>query len=105
MEKMNSLNIQERIILQKAKFMFKVSIGVAPCYIANMFNKQQVPYNTLRSSSDMNYVTPRPKLEQFKGSMSFSGPSIWNRIPESIRCVKTVDTFTTNFIRWLKSQR
>ena len=86
MEQMNCLNIQERIILQKAKFMFKVSIGVVPCYISNMFNKPQVLYNNLRSSSCMNYVTPWPKLEQFKGSMSFSGPSIWNRIPECKDC-------------------
>ena len=101
---MNSLQISDRIILQKAKFMFKVSKGSVPGYISNMFDKEHKVYTGLRSSSSSNYKTPRPKLEQFKRSMSYSGPSIWNRIPESIRCVNSVDSFTTHFIRWFKSQ-
>ena len=88
-----------------------------PGYITSMFEKDQTVYTNLRSSSHLNYTIPRPKieqfkesisysgpsLEQFKESISYSGPSIWNRIPESIRCMNTIDSFTTQLIRWLKS--
>jgi len=103
MEVMSSLNIQDRIIVNKAKFMYKVSKGLVPGYITSMFEKDQTVYNNLRSSSYLNYTIPRPRIEQFKESISYSGPSIWNRIPESIRCMNTIDSFTTHFIRWLKS--
>ena len=105
MEIMNSLNIHDRIILQKAKVMYKVSKGLVPGYISDLFYKDNKIYTNLRTSSKTNYTTPRPRLEQFKESISYSGPSIWNKIPESIRSMNTVDSFTTHFIRWLKSQR
>ena len=40
MEIMNSLNIHDRIILQKAKFMYKVSKGLVPGFITDMFKKR-----------------------------------------------------------------
>jgi len=105
MEIMNSLNIHDRIILQKAKFMYKVSKGLVPGYITDMFKKDIKSYTNLRTSSTINFTIPRPRLEQFKESISYSGPSIWNKIPQSIRLMKSVESFTSHFIRWLKSQR
>ena len=83
--------------------MYKVSKGLVPGYITSIFEKDQTMYTKLRSSSHLNYTIPRPRIEQFKDSISYSGPSIWNKIPESIRSMNTVDSFTTHFIRWLKS--
>ena len=83
--------------------MYKVSKELVPAYVGEMFEKDQKLYTNLRTSSYLNYAIPRPRMEQFKESMSYSGPSIWNRIPESIRCMKTLDCFTTHLIRWLKS--
>ena len=68
-----------------------------------MFEKYQKMYTYLRSASSLNYAMPRPKMELFKESISYSVSCIWNKIPESIRCMKTLDSFTTHLIRWLKS--
>jgi len=103
MEAMSCLSIHERIIVNKAKFMYKVSKESIPCYVVNMFENDQRVYTNLRSASSLNYAIPRPKMELFKQSISYSGPCIWNKIPESIRCMKTLDSFTTHLIRWLKS--
>ena len=100
---MSSLTIQDRILLNKAKFMYKISKGLVPGYVTSVFVKDQTKYTNLRFSNYLNYIIPRPRLEQFKQSISYSGPSLWNRIPDSIRCSKTIDSFTTHFIRWLKS--
>ena len=103
LEKMTSIDIYDKVILHKAKFMYKVSRGLVPNYVANMFEQETTNYTCLRTSNSNNYKRPRPKLELFKQSMSYSGPSIWNKIPKSIQDMKTVDSFTSSFIRWFKS--
>ena len=102
---MTSMNIYDKIILHKAKFMYKVSRGLVPSYVANMFEKETTRYTCLRTANSNNYRRPHPNLELFKQSMSFSGPSIWNKIPKSIQDMNTVDGFTSSCIRWFKSQR
>ena len=103
LEKMSSLSIFDKVILHKAKFMYKVSKGLVPSYISNMFEKEEKAYNCLRTTNLNNFKKPRPKLELFKQSISFSGPSVWNMIPKSIQCMDTIESFTSNFIRWIKS--
>ena len=105
LEMMNCINIHERIMLQKARFMYKVSTGTAPVYISDLFENDYIVHTHLRYSSSRNFKIPRPKLELFRGAMSYSGPAIWNKIPESIRCSNTIETFTSNFLRWQASHR
>ena len=68
MNKIKVLTIYERIFLRKAKFMFKVFIQEAPLYIRDMFeptilnNESRIS----RSSSNNNFVTPKPNKELFK---------------------------------------
>ena len=105
LEKMNCTSIYERILLQKARFMYKVSTEAVPGYISELFENENKVKTNLRYSCFQNYNTPRPKLELYRESMSYSGPSIWNRIPESIRCSNTIESFTSNFLRWQASNR
>ena len=105
LEEMNCISIYERILLQKARFMYKVSTEAVPVYISDLFEKECKIQSNLRFSSFKNYKTPRPKLELYKETLSYSGPSIWNKIPESIRCSNTIESFTSNFLRWQASNR
>ena len=73
--------------------MYKVSIEAVPGYISDLFENENKVNTNLRSSCFQNYKTPRPKLELYRDSMSYSGPSIWNRIPESIRCSNTIESW------------
>lgn len=105
LEKINALDIADKIILQKAKFMYKVSKGQVPNYIDTMFVRDLKTFSNLRSCSIYNFSVPRPKMELFKQSISFSGPRIWNQIPSSIQSIDTIEKFTSHFIRWKKSSR
>ena len=104
MEELKILNIHERIYLKKAKFMFKISKSLTPKYINEMF--QLRPLNntlqSLRSSATINYVLPRPHKELFKQSLIYSGPLIWNNLPDDLRQLGTIDTFHKNCIKWMK---
>ena len=39
----------------------------------------------LYSSNDLNYFIPNPTKDLFKGSMSYSGANLWNKIPNDIK--------------------
>ncbi|WAQ99776.1 hypothetical protein MAR_024149 [Mya arenaria] len=81
----NSLNIEQRVSLHKAKFMYRVSQNAVPSYIQNMFNYNVRRPNHLRSSNKSDFLIPKPNIELFKGSMSYSGVKVWNNIPNEIR--------------------
>ena len=66
---MNDLRIMsaaERVFFRKAKFMYKVSNGLTPVYINEMFTKRQVHENVndsliLRSMSADNFLLQKTK--------------------------------------------
>ena len=104
MEELKILNIYERIYLKKAKFMFKISKSLTPKYINEMFHLRPLnnTLQSLRSSATTNYVLPRPHKELFKQSLIYSGPLIWNNLPDDLRQLGTIDTFHKNCIKWMK---
>ncbi|WAR28317.1 hypothetical protein MAR_014021, partial [Mya arenaria] len=90
----NSLNIEQRVSLHKAKFMYRVSQNAVPSYIQNMFNYNVRRPNHLRSSNKSDFLIPKPNIELFKGSMSYSGVKVWNNIPNEIRQRESIKSFT-----------
>ena len=105
MDELKILNIYERIFLRKAKFMFKVSKSVLPSYVNQMFSFR--PFNetlqSLRSTGALDFNTPKPKKEIFKQSLIYSGPVIWNNLPDCLKNFETVDSFHRQCIKWMKS--
>ena len=85
MEELKTLNIYERIFPKKAQLMFKISQSLTPEYINEMFQLRPLN-NTLQSlrSPTINHVLPRPQREQFKQSLIYSGPLIWNDLPDKL---------------------
>ena len=63
------LSFEELVFLNKAKVMFKVTQGISPIYITEMFqikgcNSEDT--TTLRSDSNKHFKTPKPKLNMIK---------------------------------------
>jgi hypothetical protein len=102
LEKINALSIHQRILIQKAKFMYKVHQNLLPTYILEMFEYRKPSNTALRSISNTDFQIPRPRIELFKETMSYSGPMIWNKIPIEIRSSCTLNQFTKKFISWIK---
>ena len=85
--------------------MFKVTHGISPIYITEMFQIKCCNYEdtiSLRSDSTKNFKTPRPRLNIFKNSLSYSGTLIWNSIPVEIRNTNTIDSFVNKCSKWMK---
>ncbi|WAR28342.1 hypothetical protein MAR_014046 [Mya arenaria] len=101
----NSLNIEQRVSLHKAKFMYRVSQNAVPSYIQNMFNYNVRRPNHLRSSNKSDFLIPKPNIELFKGSMSYSGVKVWNNIPNEIRQRESIKSFTVNYTKWINSNQ
>ena len=106
MDELKFLNIYECIFLRKAKFMFKVSKSVLiPSYVNQIFSFR--PFNetlqSLRSKGVLDFYTPRPQKEIFKQSLIYSGPVIWNNLPDCLMNLETVDSFHRQSIKWMKS--
>ena len=102
---LNMLSFEELIFINKAKVMFKVTHGLSPIYITEMFQIKGSTNDdtmTLRSDSNKNFKTPKPKLNMFKNSLSYSGALIWNSIPVDIRNSSTVDSFVNKCLKWMK---
>ena len=105
MDTLKVLNVYERIFLRKAKFMFKISKSITPSYINQMFSLRSMneTLQSLRSTSNLNFLTPRPQKEIFKQSLIYSGPVIWNNLPDYLKNIETTDSFHKQCIRWMKS--
>ena len=66
---LNMLSFEELIFIHKAKVMFMVTHGLSPIYIAEMFQIKSSTNDdtmTLRSDSNKNFKTSKPKLNMFK---------------------------------------
>ena len=105
MNDLKIMNIYERIFMRKAKFMFKVSKAITPSYINDMFSLRPMneTVQSLRSVNTSSFHIPRPQKEIFKQSLIYSGPIIWNNLPDWLKNLKTVDSFHNNCIKWIKS--
>ena len=78
-KQLNMLSFEELVSVNKAKIMFNVTQGISPIYITEMFQINGCNSDitmTLRSHSNKNFKTPKPKLNMFKNSLSNSGTLI-----------------------------
>lgn len=104
-KQLNMLSFEELIFLNKAKVMFKATHGISPIYITEMFQIKSSGCDdtmTLRSDSNKNLKVPRPKVNMFKNSLSYSGALIWNSIPVEIRNADSINSFVTKCLNWMK---
>ena len=85
--------------------MFKVSKSVLPSYVNEMFfiRPFNVTLQSLRSTGALDFYAPRPQKEIFKQSFIYSGPVIWNNLPDCLKNLETVDSFHRHCIKWMKS--
>ena len=84
-EKMKALSVlplQEQLYFNKAVLMFKVNRRMAPSYIISLFTESNNRTNR--------YVLPKPRIDLYKTSLSFSGSTCWNLLPAAIKTVGTI---------------
>ena len=90
MLQINALTINQRIFLQKAKFMYRVFNSQTPSYLNDLFQCHTHSRGNLRYTSSLYFIIPKPNLELFKESISCSGTILWNSNPITIRISNTI---------------
>ena len=107
LEKLDMLSFDQSIFLSKAKIMYKVHNNLVPSYLHELFLMRDISLNNttanLRSVTSRNYIVPQAKCNLFKGSLSYSGVVVWNSIPVSIKCSKSLPIFVQRCSEWMKT--
>ena len=97
-EKMKVLSIlplQKQLYFNKAVLMFKMNRRITPSYIVSLFTESNNRTNR--------YVLPKPRIDLFKTSLSFSGSTCWNSLPVAIKTVGTIKSFESvlhEYLMW-----
>ena len=60
---------------------------------------------TRATSSGLNLVIPRARLETRKNFFSCRVPKAWNLLPENIKLATSIKTFKTLLDEWIYAQR
>lgn len=81
------LPIIERIFYKVALLAHKCIHDKAPCYLGNLI-KVYVPQRNLRSSAKIILEVPFRGTKKFSDrAFSHFGPTVWNSLPESLKCI------------------
>ena len=81
-----------QLAYNKGISMHKVLNNNSPNYLAQLFISHQSHYTNSRN----NLYVPRPRLYLFKTSISFAGASLWNSLPQNIKCCISLPCFKRN---------
>ena len=65
--------------------MLKANMGMVPSYITSLFSEC--------NNRTIQYILPKPRIDLYKTSLTFSGPSVWNTLPVGIKTVGTIARF------------
>ena len=78
------LPLEKSIELKNAKFMWKLINGILPESLSNNF----------RSNERTNISNSISRLESLKRFIRFSGPKLWNELPQCITSKPTLNSFS-----------
>ena len=94
------LRFDERVEYRKAILMYKSLNNLAPAYLTNKFTyTHNIHELNLRSATNNTLYMPKPNLEIYRRSLSYSGSRIRNSLPESVRSAQNVDAFKLLYLR------
>ena len=93
--KLNVLPLHTRLKYNKGILMKKIMVGNAPASLSRLF-----PINPTRDQIKINIPTPR--IDLFKTSLTFSGASLWNSLPYSLK-IQSSKLFKKRYLSYLTS--
>ena len=92
LKEMRIMSLQKQLEYNKGFFMYRVLSNEAPEYISNLYTHSHTPS---RYSNSRNYEIslPRPRIDIFKTSISFSGAYLRNNLPLTVRSCQSLSSF------------
>ena len=88
--------------------MFKVVLGIAPPFMAEIFRKREIASHSvvsgLRNQTDFyNYNNPKT-VHYGSETLRSLGPKLWNILPSNIKNSTDLVAFKTNIKRWIPTK-
>ena len=106
MNNMHIMTVHERIFIRKAKFMYKVYNNSFPSHVTDLFNRRNLEDESvpvLRSTTLNNFLLPKPRTELYRNSLAFTGPLVWNCLPQNVKSSSSINGFHNSCIKWMKA--
>ena len=101
-KKLGIMTVHNRIKYHKCILVYKCLNKLAPNYLCEKISyRSEVNPYPLRNVEKGDLNVPKPKRELLKMSFSYSGPFLWNTLPESIRKSPSVQSFSSNIKSYL----
>lgn len=91
------LPLKDHLTYNKGMVMFKALNDKLPPYITTLFTAQSSTYSRSRKS----LIVPRPRIDLYKTSLTFSGSSLWNALPRNVTTSATFSSFKASLIKYL----
>ncbi len=93
--KLKWLPIEKRVAHNKAVMVYKCLNYTCsmPVYMENVFQYESNARYSLRSEEQRKLIVPRPRIDMYKQSFSYSGAKIWNSLPASVRNSESIAIF------------
>ena len=90
LKEMRIMSLQKQLEYKKSLFMYRLLSNEAPEYISNLYTHTSSCYS---KSRNYHLSLPRPKIDIFKTSISFSGAYLWNNLPLTVRSCQSLSSF------------
>ena len=95
-ETLNWLPVKDRFNQSINSIVFKYFTKQCPSYLNEVFELASL--NNLRTRNRyLKLIYPFQKTNMGQNSLSFIGPSIWNKTPEVLKKTNSINTFKYNF--------
>ena len=87
LKEMRIMSLQKQLEYNKGFFMYSLLSNEAPEYISNLYTHTPSRYS---NSRNYHLSLPRPRIDIFKTSVSFSGAYLWNKLPLIVRSCQSL---------------
>ena len=87
LKKLNILPLKKQLDLNKTILIHKIYNNQTPTYLTEIITKAPIRYNSNK------LIVPKPKLDLFKTSLSFSGSILWNNLPTDLKYNTSIKSF------------
>ena len=87
LKKLTILPLKKQLEFNKLLLIYKIYNEETPPYLYNIITKAPRRYNS------KNLIVPKPKLDLFKTSLAFSGSTLWNKLPNDMKSISSLNSF------------
>ena len=94
------LSLNQQMKFNKFILMHRIITDKSPKYLTSILKIQSCPQTKSRSPL---FSLPRPRINLYKTSLSFSGKFIWNTLPHDIKNVDSANAFRIKLKQFIKS--